>query len=132
MPFSVSAILPVLLATSAPPVDPAPIADPSAFAARLEACEPDAYSAPHPFVRGFQSAHAIEGERDGACRYTQTMPGGMRMECALSPAGRTALAASFEQMAAGRMRGSTASAPAWAAECEIVTADGKRMPAFGG
>lgn len=106
-------------------------AETSAFATKLGTCEPAELSTPHPFMRGFDSQHRIEGEQQGACRYTQSMPGDMRMECALSAAGRTALADNLVEMAAGRMQGSTQAAPAWAKECEIVTADGKRMPAFG-
>lgn len=114
----------VVAGAQAPPAD----AVTAAFASSLRACTAAGHSTPHPFVRGFTSEHRIEGERDGACRYRQTMPGDMRMECALSANGREALAVDMDAMAAGRMQGSTASPPSWAKECEIVTADGKRMP----
>ena len=72
--------------------------------------------------------HAITGETGGACAYSQTMPGGMRMECKLSVDGRAGLAAEFREQAEGRMSGGTGAQPAWTRECEIVTRDGKRMP----
>lgn len=99
-----------------------------AFAGHVAACEAASHQSPHPFVRGFTIDHAVAGETDGRCTYTQTMPGGMRMECGLSAEGRAALAHEFREMAEGRMSGSTESQATWTRECEIVTADGKRLP----
>ncbi len=124
-------------AATAPPaekqVEPAPaISDPSAFAAALDDCTAARHAAPHPFIKGFEIEHAIAGESEGSCAYSQTMPGGMRMECRLSGEGRSGLAAEFREQAAGRMSGGTGKSPAWTAECEIVTKDGARSPMGGG
>lgn len=99
-----------------------------AFAAALDACVPATHRTPHPFVRGFTIEHAITGENEGRCDYTQTMPGGMHMACRLTDPGRAALAAEFREMAEGRMSGGTGAQPAWTADCEVVSADGKRTP----
>ena len=99
-----------------------------AFAEAIEACRAASHQAPHPFVRGFTIEHVVAGEQDGACAYSQTMPGEMRMECKLSKEGRAGLAAEFLAMAEGRMSGSTSAQPAWTGECEILTKDGKRLP----
>lgn len=125
-----------LLFATAAQQDPAAIAasptiDAKAFAARLAACEVATFSHPHPLMRGFTTEHAIEGEREHACRTTQTMPGNMRMECALSVSGRKAYAAEFEAMAAGALQGSSKDPKPWQQECEIVLPDGKRIPASG-
>lgn len=101
------------------------------FAEAVATCTPGALDMPHPLIRGFTIAHRIEGERDGLCHYTQSMPGGMHMECAFTDAGREAYAAEFVKFAAGRMHGSTADKPAWADDCVIVTRDGKRLPMAG-
>ncbi|ODS64989.1 MAG: hypothetical protein ABS41_00880 [Arenimonas sp. SCN 70-307] len=120
-------VLTALLATSAPlPASEAGAAD-RAFAERVAACEAASHQSPHPFMRDFAIEHAVTGETDGTCGYTQSMPGGMRMECALSEAGRDGLAAEFREMAEGRMSGSSQEKKAWTGECEIVTADGKRL-----
>lgn len=120
-------VLTALLATSAPlPASEAGAAD-RAFAERVAACEAASHQSPHPFMRDFTIEHAVTGETDGTCGYTQSMPGGMRMECALSEAGREGLAAEFREMAEGRMSGSSQEKKAWTGECEIVTADGKRL-----
>lgn len=125
-------LLPLVLLLAGSPASPPPAAtDAAGFAQRVAACEPSAFSTPHPFVSGFDSEHRIAGEQDGTCRYTQSMPGGMRMECAFTEAGRQAFAAEFKALAAGRMQGGTDQAPAWTDECEIVTATGQRLPAFG-
>ncbi|PZO10972.1 MAG: hypothetical protein DCF27_01040 [Lysobacteraceae bacterium] len=108
------------------------ITDPTVFADALDACTVATHAAPHPFVRGFVIEHAIAGELDGACAYSQTMPGGMRMECKLSQAGRSGMAGEYREQAAGRMSGSSRTQPAWARECEIVTKDGNRSPMGGG
>lgn len=125
----------LLFATAAPQHPPAAAAasapDAKAFATRLAACEAATFSHPHPLMRGFTTEHAIEGEREGACRTTQTMPGSMRMECALSDAGRKAYAAEFEAMAAGALQGSSKDPKPWQQECELVLPDGKRIPASG-
>lgn len=127
-------VLALMLAMPALAADPAtaPAADPAAFAVALEACTAARHAAPHPFMKGFEIEHTIAGERDGACAYSQTMPGGMRMECRLSDAGRSGLATEFREQAAGRMSGGTGKQPAWTAECEIVTKDGARSPMGGG
>lgn len=98
-----------------------------AFADKVQACEAATHQSPHPLVRGFTIDHAVTGEADGLCGYRQSMPGGMHMECALSEDGRAGLAHEFREMAEGRMSGSTKAQVAWTSECEIVTADGKRM-----
>ena len=131
--------LPALAA--APAAAPAParaaagkaaeIAAPAAFADALEACTVSRHAAPHPFMRTFTIEHAIAGERDGACAYSQTMPGEMRMECRLSKAGRSDLAGDLREQAQGRMSGGTGRQPAWSSQCEIVTKDGKRSPIGG-
>ncbi len=108
--------------------EPRPVPDAAAFAAALDTCESARFSHPHPLMRGFDSAHAIQGERDGRCRYTQSMPGGMHMACAFDAAQRSAFAAEFEAMAAGRLQGGSGEAKTWQSACEIVTGDGKRMP----
>lgn len=122
---------PVLAADPAPADGPADITDPAAFADALEACTAATHAAPHPFMKGFEIRHAITGESDGACAYSQTMPGDMRMECGLSEAGRRGLAGEFREQAQGRMSGSTGAQPAWTGECEIVAKDGKRTPMSG-
>lgn len=107
---------------------PAEIADPAAFADALDGCAPSTHAAPHPFMKGFVIQHAIAGEKDGACAYSQTMPGDMRMECGLTEAGRRDLAAEFREQAQGRMSGGTGKQPAWTAECDVVAKNGKRTP----
>lgn len=99
-----------------------------AFADRVEACEAATHQSPHPFVRGFTIEHSVSGLDGDACGYRQSMPGGMHMECRLSESGRAGLAREFREMAQGRMSGSTGEQDAWTRECEIVTADGKRLP----
>ncbi len=108
------------------------LADAAAFAEALEACTVASHSGPHPFMKGFTIEHAITGEADDACLYSQTMPGEMRMECRLSGSGRSGLAHEFREQAQGRMSGSKGTQPAWTSECEIVTKDGKRSPMSGG
>lgn len=124
-------ILALLVGQQAAPVGGDVAADPAAFGQALAACAPASISMPHPLMAGFETAHRIEGERDGLCRYTQTMPGDMHMECGFSEAGRKAYATEFEKLATGRLSGSSKEKPAWADACEIVMKDGKRLPAFG-
>ena len=127
------ALVVALPAGAAASSEPTPVAipDPAGFASALEACSLATHAGPHPFMKGFVIEHAITGTRDGTCAYSQTMPGGMRMECQLSEAGRAGLAAEFREQAAGRMSGSTSNPPAWTGECEIVGKDGKRTPMGG-
>lgn len=113
---------------AAAPAGSAPGAADRAFAEALVGCQAATHQGPHPFVKGFVIDHAITGETDGNCAYSQTMPGQMRMECKLSVEGRAGLAAEFRDLSEGRMSGGTASQPGWSRECEIVTQDGKRMP----
>lgn len=108
--------------------DPMPTASPGEFATRLQTCEPASFGHPHPLMRGFRTTHTIVGLRDGACRYAQTVPGGMNMECAFSDAGRNAFVGEFEAMAAGQLRTSSGDAKVWQDECELVMPDGKRKP----
>lgn len=126
----------LLLALSLPAAgaaSEAPVAaDPAAFADAIAACTPATRSEPHPFVKGFTIEHAIAGEAEGRCAYSQTMPGGMSMQCALGEEGRTGLAQEFRDQAEGRMSGGTGQQKPWTADCEIVTADGKRLPMQGG
>lgn len=115
-----------------PAADTSPGAADRAFAEALVGCQPATHQGPHPFVKGFVIEHTITGETDGICAYSQTMPGGMTMDCKLTPEGRAALATEFRELAEGRMSGGTGSQPAWSKECEIVTQDGKRMPMHSG
>lgn len=108
--------------------DQTPGAADRAFAEALVGCRPAKHEGPHPFVKGFVIEHQITGESGAVCAYTQTMPGGMTMDCKLSSDGRAALAAEFRELADGRLSGGTGSQPSWTRECEIVTQDGKRMP----
>lgn len=124
-------LLLLALATAAAAKDepaPAPGAADRAFAEAVEACRAASHQGPHPFMKGFTIDHVVAGEQDGACAYSQTMPGEMRMECKLSKEGRAGLAAEFHALAEGRMSGSTSAQPAWTGECEIITKDGKRLP----
>ncbi len=105
--------------------------DATAFAAALETCDSASFRHPHPLMHGFESAHAIDGMREGSCHYTQSMPGGMRMECAFDATQRSAFAAEFLAMAAGRLQGGSGETKSWQSACEIVTGDGKRMPLGG-
>ena len=130
--------LPVLLATllAAPwslAAQPVAAGDPdtAAFADALRSCTPARHGTPHPFVRGFTSAHEVVGPVGDRCAYTQSMPGGMVMDCAFGAAARVAMADELDAFAAGRLAGGTGAQPAWAGDCEVVTADGKRLP-FGG
>ena len=132
LPLMLALVLAVPAAASAPPAGtPAPVADPAGFADALEGCTPATHAAPHPFMKGFVIEHAITGDTDGACAYSQTMPGGMRMECKLSDDGRRGLVGEFRDQAAGRMSGGTGAQPAWTRDCEIVGKDGKRSPMGG-
>ena len=131
LPLMLALVLAVPAAASAASGAPAPVADPAGFADALESCTPATHAAPHPFMKGFVIEHAITGDQDGRCAYSQTMPGGMRMECRLSEAGRDGLAGEFREQAAGRMSGGTGSQPAWTSDCEIVSKDGKRSPMGG-
>lgn len=111
---------------SAPPLDAL------GFAKALDACTVATHESPHPFVRGFTIQHRIVAATTAGCEYTQSMPGGMHMTCLLSEAGRAGLADEMRRQADGKLSGSTSRSPAWSAECEIVTKDGKRMPMKGG
>lgn len=128
--FASLLVLPVTLAAQGPAAPDAddPGARHLAFAAALEACVPATHQTPHPFVRGFVIEHAIAGENDGRCDYTQSMPGNMHMACRLTDAGRAGLAGEFRELAEGRMSGGTGEQPVWTGDCEIVAADGKRTP----
>lgn len=120
----------VLPLTAAAQDSPAPGSDPAAFADALDACQPAELRIPHPLVRPFFVEHTVHGEKDGRCRYDQTMPGDMTMECSFTEEGRKAMADQIRKLGDDAMlHGSTKDAPpAWAKECEIVTKDGKRMP----
>lgn len=102
----------------------------AAFAASLDTCVPGKVATPHLLMKSFVVEHTVVGEAGNVCSYSQTMPGNMKMECAFSAAGRKAMAAELRNMASGgSMRGGTSQAqPAWANECEIVTASGSRSP----
>lgn len=125
-------VLLVLALPVAAAAEPPVAADPAAFADAVAACTPATRREPHPFVTGFEITHVVTGETDGRCDYTQTMPGGMHMACRLGDEGREGLAAEFREQAAGRMSGGTGQSKAWTRDCEIVTADGKRMQMQGG
>jgi hypothetical protein len=111
---------------------PALAMDASGFARQLNACTAATFEMPHPLMPDFTIRHEIGAEHhEQACEYSQTMPGGMRMECLFTAAGRRAYAAEFEALAAGRLQGGTSQSPAWSEDCEIVTADGRRLPVSG-
>lgn len=111
---------------------PSPAMDPSGFARQLGTCTAASFEMPHPLMPDFITRHEIGSEHhEQACEYSQTMPGGMRMECLFTVAGRQAYAAEFESLAAGKLQGGTGQSPAWAEDCEVVTADGKRLPVSG-
>ncbi len=116
--------------TDAAAVPEAPL-DLAAFAEAVAACQPSNHAGPHPFVKGYTIEHAVTGEEQGSCRYSQSMPGDMRMECALSSAGREGLAEEFRQQAQGKLSGGTSRQPEWTRECEIVDKSGKRSPLGG-
>lgn len=111
--------------------EPPAAMDPAAFADAVASCTPASRTEPHPFMKGFEIAHAVIGETDGRCDYTQSMPAGMHMACRLGEEGRAGLAEEFREQAAGRMSGGTGQQKAWTRDCEIVTADGKRTPMGG-
>jgi len=126
-----SLILLLVMAPLAAAQDPpAPGEDPAAFADALAACEPAALRIPHPLVRPFFVVHTVHGEKDGRCRYDQTMPGDMTMECAFTPEGRKAMVEEIRKLAGDAiLQGSTKGPqPAWTKDCEIVTKDGTRTP----
>jgi hypothetical protein len=111
---------------------PTPAMDASGFARQLQACTASSFEMPHPLMPDFIVRHEIGSEHhEQACEYSQTMPAGMRMECLFTAAGRQAYAAEFEALAAGRLQGGTGQSPAWTEDCEIVTAEGKRLPVSG-
>jgi hypothetical protein len=109
-------------------------AEVEAFAASLGSCTAAKAATPHPLMRSFVIEHTIDGEKDGACAYSQTMPGKMKMFCTLSADGRESLATDLRTLATGGpMKGSTSAAgPVWTKECEIEMPDGKRIPVASG
>lgn len=111
-------------------VSPSGTAEIEAFVKALDSCTPATAATPHPLMRSFTVQHTIAGAKERGCDYTQTMPGNMRMACMLSDASRKTLAAEIAVYAkGGTISGGTSSAqPTWMAECELVTADGKRQP----
>lgn len=106
--------------------------DAETFAAAVADCTPASRREPHPFVKDFEIEHRVSGETGGRCDYGQTMPGGMHMSCRLGEEGRASLAGEFRGQASGRMSGGTGQKPAWTRDCEIITAEGKRLPMNGG
>jgi len=102
-----------------------------AFVAALETCAASKMRAPHPLMASFVVDHTILGEENGACGYTQTMPGKMTMVCALTPSGRKQLAADMKVMTSGgAMRAGTSQLqPGWFKECQIELPNGNRVPA---
>jgi len=111
---------------------PAPAMDAAAFARQLQACSAGSFEMPHPLMPDFTIRHEIGAEHhEQACEYSQTMPAGMRMECLFTAVGRQAYAAEFEALAAGRLQGGTGQSYAWTEDCEIVTAEGERLPVSG-
>jgi hypothetical protein len=100
------------------------------FVDALNNCTVDRAATPHPLMRSFTVEHTITGLNADACDYRQTMPGKMAMVCALSPAGRKAIAAEISVYAkGGAMSGSTSAAkPTWWSECQLEIPDGKRQP----
>jgi hypothetical protein len=125
-----AALVVFTLPAAAAAQDPPAGDDPTAFAEALLACQPATMTIPHPLVRPFMVMHTVKGDEKGRCRYDQTMPGEMTMECAFSEDGRKAMAEEIRTLAGGTtLHGSTKGPqPAWTKECEIVTKDGKRMP----
>lgn len=74
-------ILVLLFGQQATPTGGDVAANPAAFGQAIAACAPASLNKPHPLMPSFETEHQIQGERDGLCRYTQTMPGDMHMEC---------------------------------------------------
>lgn len=109
---------------------PAAPAQVRAFADGLDTCAAGKVATQHPLMTTFVVEHPVAGVKDGMCMYTQTMPAKMTMACAFSAAGRRAMAADIRAtVGGGPMGGGTNRAmPAWAQECEIVTAAGARSP----
>jgi len=130
LPQTILLVLTLPLAAAASQDPPAPGQDPAAFADSLQACEPAVLRIPHPLVRPFITTHTVQGLQDERCRYEQTMPSDMTMECAFTEEGRKAMAEEIRKLAGDtHLHGSTKGPqPVWAKECEIVTADGKRTP----
>lgn len=124
------AAVPVTPGVLAQAQTPAPPAAVRAFADALAACTPATVSTTHPLMRTFVIEHTVAGQQAGRCRYDQTMPGKMRLECAFTPEGRQAMASEIRASAeGGPMSGGTSrTQPAWTSECEIVTASGTRTP----
>jgi len=136
MPFGFVAFTAALIAQTPPATQepkPGTPAEIEAFGTALETCTAAAVATPHPFMRSFTIEHTVTKEEAGKCDYRQTMPGNMKMICALSEDGRKGLAAEMRTMASGSMSGSTSAAPPqWMTECEIETASGQRSPAVSG
>ncbi len=122
----------LLAALQTPPATPtlSSPADITAFVEALNSCTVARAATPHPLMRSFTVEHSIAGLSAGGCDYRQTMPGKMTMVCALSPAGRKAMAAEIGVYAkGGPMSGSTSAArPSWWNECQLEMPDGKRQP----
>lgn len=72
------------------------------FAEALRACAPAACRQPHPIVPNFTIEHRVTGVEDGACAYTQSVPGDMHMSCRFSERGRMEVAEQMQDMLSGR------------------------------
>lgn len=118
------------LQTPAPPPTTSSQAEVAAFVEALTDCTVAKAATPHPLMRSFTVEHSITGLGATGCDYRQTMPGRMTMVCALSPAGRKAMATEMSVYAkGGSMSGSTSAAkPVWWNECQLELPDGKRQP----
>lgn len=118
-----------LLVSQAPPaVQPSGTAEIAAFVEAIGTCTEAKAATPHPLMKSFTVEHTISGLQEAGCGYTQTMPGNMKIVCALSPEGRKALASEMSvYVKGGTIAGSTAAPlPTWWRECQLETADGKR------
>ena len=124
--------LTLVAALQAPPAAPtlSTQTEIAAFAVAVSSCTAAKAATPHPLMRTFVTEHSITGPSAAGCGYRQTMPGRMAMVCALSQAGRDALAAEMKGYApGGRMSGSTSAAkPVWWSECQIQMPDGTGRP----
>ena len=104
----------------------------------LDTCTPVTVETPHLLVRDYDVVHIVDGMSEGGlCLYTQTMPGDMLMDCALTVDGRQAFIDEWVDLLEtasgnGSLTISTSDpSPAWAGECEIVLPNGQVVAANG-
>ncbi|MEZ6023834.1 MAG: hypothetical protein R3C16_10585 [Hyphomonadaceae bacterium] len=103
------------------------------FSTALRACAPARCAHPHPLVPTFTIEHRIAGMEDGACAYTQTVPGDMTMRCRFSEAGRSEFAEEINAMVSGRQTTFSFSTSdpqdtVVTRECVVLDAAGREIP----